>query len=263
MLSFKSYAKVNIFLKITGRRGDYHEIKSRFVRIESLHDTMIFKPKKIAKDGFELFGEFDCNLENNTIYKAYLLLKKYKNDKKIDDFFRHNLLYVDKNIPKGGGLGGGSSNAATLLLALNKILKLGLSLEELCLIGGKVSADVNFFLHECEVANVEGIGEVVKPIKDNVPKLELIFTNEACDTTRVYKTFREHFWSSIDTNLANKLINIASGELLNSLEAIKLNDLLRSVLVCYPNLKAFSEKGVFLSGSGGTFFKVANGCNNS
>ncbi|MDR1460193.1 MAG: 4-(cytidine 5'-diphospho)-2-C-methyl-D-erythritol kinase [Campylobacteraceae bacterium] len=262
MLSYKSYAKVNIFLKIIGKRGDYHEIKSRFLKIESLYDTLTFKPKSFKKE-FELFGEFDCELQNNTIYKAYWFLKEYKNSKKIDDFFENYFLHVKKNIPKGGGLGGGSSNAATLLLALNRILGLNLDIKELCFIGSKIGADVNFFLHECEAANVEGVGEIVMPIEDDMPKLKLVFTDEACDTAKVYKIFRENFWSTVNIDLAHELSNLSSKELLNSFAPIELNDLLRSVLVCYPNLKAFAQKGVFLSGSGSTFFEVLDEHDNS
>ncbi|MDR3178242.1 MAG: 4-(cytidine 5'-diphospho)-2-C-methyl-D-erythritol kinase [Campylobacteraceae bacterium] len=262
MLSFKSYAKINIFLKITGKRGGYHEIKSRFLRVENLYDELVFKAKKPKKE-FELFGDFNCELQDNTIYKAYLFLKEYKKSKIIDDFFEHHALYVEKNIPKGGGLGGGSSNAAALLLALNKILELKLDIKEICAVGSKVGADVNFFLHECEAADVEGVGEIVTPIKDDIPKIELVFTNESCDTVNVYKVFRENFWSGVDVNLARKMMELSSKELLNSFAPIELNDLLRSVLVCYPNLKAFAREKVFLSGSGGTFFKVLDGHDNS
>ncbi|MDR1285819.1 MAG: 4-(cytidine 5'-diphospho)-2-C-methyl-D-erythritol kinase [Campylobacteraceae bacterium] len=262
MLSCKSYAKVNVFLKIIGKRGDYHEIKSRFLKIESLHDIFTFKLKSVKRE-FELFGEFGCELHNNTIYKAYKFLKEYKNDKKIDDFFEHYALHVEKNIPKGSGLGGGSSNAATLLLALNKILKLNLSVKELCHIGSKIGADVNFFLYECEAANVEGVGEIVTPIEEDTPKLKLVFTDEFCDTAKVYKTFRENFWNRVDMDLARKLANLNSKEILNSFTPIELNDLLRSALVCYPNLKAFARKGFFLSGSGSTFFEVLDERNNS
>ncbi|MDR0580121.1 MAG: 4-(cytidine 5'-diphospho)-2-C-methyl-D-erythritol kinase [Campylobacteraceae bacterium] len=262
MLSFKSYAKVNVFLKVVGKRGTYHEIKSRFLRIESLYDMLVFKPKT-PKKGLEFFGDFGCGVHNNTIYKAHRFLKEYTKSSLIDDFFEHHALYVEKNIPRGGGLGGGSSNAAVLILALNKILGLNLDIKEMCTIGNKVGADVNFFLHECEAADVEGAGEIVMPIKDDIPKIELVITNKACDTARVYRVFRESFWNSVDTNLAYKMAGLSSKELLDSFAPIELNDLLRSVLVCYPILKVFTRERIFLSGSGGTFFKVLNGYNNS
>jgi len=254
MLRFKSPAKLNIFLKITGKRGDYHEIMSRFIRYDGLYDELIFEPKERAKEGFELSGRFDCELQNNTIYKAYKLLRD-KNAKKIDDFFENYTLRVDKRIPSGGGLGGGSSNAATLLLALNKTLSLSLSLDELCFIGSKIGADVSFFLHERPAANVQGVGEIVTPIDDDIPDIELVFTSQACDTAAVYKAFRANFWDKIDAGLAHELSTLDTKEMLSFYSPLALNDLLRGVLVCYPHLKAYAD---FLSGSGGTFFKVKN-----
>jgi 4-diphosphocytidyl-2-C-methyl-D-erythritol kinase len=262
MLRFKSHAKINIFLKIIGKRGSYHEIKSRFLRVENLYDMLVFKPKSPKRE-FELSGEFGCVLQNNTIYKAYRFLREHKSGKKIDDFFEHHALHVEKNIPKGGGLGGGSSNAATFLLALNKILELNLDTKEICSIGSKVGADVNFFLHECKIANVEGIGDIVMPIEDDIPELELVFTGATCDTARVYRVFRDIFWNSVNVNLACRLAKLSSREILNSFAPMELNDLLRSALACYPNLKTFAQKELFLSGSGSTFFKVSDEYDNS
>ncbi|MDR1614200.1 MAG: 4-(cytidine 5'-diphospho)-2-C-methyl-D-erythritol kinase [Campylobacteraceae bacterium] len=252
----KSYAKINIFLKIIGKRGGYHEIVSRFVRLSKLYDEMEFLPKSLNTKCFELKGEFNCELKKNTVYKAYELLRGIADTKKLDDFFAEYFLNVKKNIPFGGGLGGGSSNAATFLLYINKTLELGLSLEELCGIGSKTGADVNFFLHECEAANVSGIGEIVKPLKDEVPDIELIFDDATCDTALIYNNFREQFADNIDKTAAQNLISLSSKEILQKFDNITLNDLLRSVLICYPSLKAKADARLFLSGSGSTFFKV-------
>jgi 4-diphosphocytidyl-2-C-methyl-D-erythritol kinase len=252
----KSYAKINVFLKIIGKRGSYHEILSRFVRVANLYDEMEFLPKSVCMRGFELRGGFNCELKKNTIYRAYELLHDVVETKKFDDFFAEYFLDVKKNIPFGGGLGGGSSNAAAFLLYINKTLELGLSLEELCGIGSKIGADVNFFLHECEAANVSGIGEIIEPLKDDVPDIRLIFDDAACDTALVYSKFREHFWDSVDEAAAKKLISLSSKEILQKFDNLTLNDLLRSVLICYPSLKAKADAGFFLSGSGSTFFEV-------
>ena len=74
-MSEKSYAKVNIFLKISNKRDSYHELVSRFVRVHSLYDTVSFI--KSSRKAFDIIGEFGCKLETNTIYKAYKLLEKY------------------------------------------------------------------------------------------------------------------------------------------------------------------------------------------
>jgi 4-diphosphocytidyl-2-C-methyl-D-erythritol kinase len=252
----KSYAKINIFLKIVGTRDSYHEIISRFIRIKSLYDEMEFLPKPLNIKGFELKGGFNCEPKKNTIYKAYELLRNAADTKKIDDFFAEYFLSVKKNIPFGGGLGGGSSNAAAFLLYTNRTLELGFSLEELCGIGSKIGADVNFFLYECEAANVSGIGEIVEPLQDSAPDVELIFDNTMCDTALVYGNFKERRHNHTDKTAAQKLAFLSSEEILKKFDNTTLNDLLRSVLICYPSLKAKADAGLFLSGSGSTFFKV-------
>ncbi|MDR1007254.1 MAG: 4-(cytidine 5'-diphospho)-2-C-methyl-D-erythritol kinase [Campylobacteraceae bacterium] len=252
----KSYAKINIFLKITGTRGNYHEIISRFIRIIDFYDEMEFLPKSLNVKGFELKGKFNCELEKNTIYKAYEFLRSVADIKKIDDFFAQYFLSVKKNIPFGGGLGGGSSNAAAFLLYINRALELGLSLEELCNIGSKIGSDVNFFLYECEAANVSGTGEIIEPLQDDVPNIELVFDDTACNTASVYGKFRESQQSNVNKPVIKKLTSLSSKEILKKFDNITLNDLLRSVLICYPSLKTKADAGLFLSGSGSTFFKV-------
>jgi 4-diphosphocytidyl-2-C-methyl-D-erythritol kinase len=251
----KSYAKVNIFLKIIGVRGAYHEIISRFARVNSLYDEMEFLPKPLHVKGFELKGNFECNMTNNTIYKAYKLLRNAAKAKKVDDFFAEYFLNVKKNIPTGGGLGGGSSNAAVLLLYVNKILELGFSTQELCGIGSKIGADVNFFLHECNAANVKGIGEIVEPL-DDAPNIEPVFDALSCNTTLVYNTYRGFYQPYSNKNSAEELALLSSKEILQKFDNWVLNDLLKSVLICYPSLKAKADEGLFLSGSGSIFFKA-------
>ncbi|MDR0761798.1 MAG: 4-(cytidine 5'-diphospho)-2-C-methyl-D-erythritol kinase [Campylobacteraceae bacterium] len=252
----KSHAKINIFLKIVGTRDNYHEIISRFVRVDNLYDELEFLPKPLHIKGFELKGKFNCSIEKNTIYRAYKLLQNAANTKKMDNFFAEYFLSVKKNIPLGGGLGGGSSNAAAFLLYINKALELGLSTEELCGIGSKIGADVNFFLYECKAANVSGIGEIIEPLQDEIPNIELIFDVAMCDTALVYGKFRECRQNDINKTAAQKLTFLNSKEVLEKFDNTALNDLLRSVLICYPSLKPKADTGLFLSGSGSTFFKV-------
>jgi len=116
-MKYKANAKVNIFLKITGTRGDYHEILSRFVLVDNLFDELRFIPKKNDNE-FELYGEFCCELKQNTIYKAYLGLCESNHKTKIKKFLNSHALSIDKKIPSFAGLGGGSSDAATFLLMI-------------------------------------------------------------------------------------------------------------------------------------------------
>lgn len=259
MLSFKSPAKLNIFLKIVGKRDNYHLINSRFVRYEELFDELIFEKKEKQKNGFELSGNFNCEMENNTIFKAYKFLYEYTKNKTIDDFFNDYSLHVKKNIPFGAGLGGGSSNAATFLLALNEILNLRLKKEELYKIGERIGADVNFFLSGYKIANVSGVGEKVHEFEEDETKFELNLINIHADTAKVYKTFREHFFNEIDTKLSFDFMKMCTCKILSNYDAYAINDLLKPLLICYPDIKNFMNEDEFLSGSGSTFFRVKNG----
>lgn len=256
MLSFKSCAKINIFLKIVGKKDNYHLINSRFIRHEELFDEIIFKKKERQKSGFEIFGDFDCSKENNTIFKSYKYLNEYTKNRKIDDFLSEHFLYVKKNIPTGAGLGGGSSNAATTLLALNEILKLGLKQHELYAIGEKIGADVNFFISQYKSANVSGVGEKIVEFEDDEVDLELNLIDIHVNTAKVYSVFREYFYDKIDIDLANEMMKLSSSKLLKTFDANTLNDLLKPLLICYPNIKNFIKSEQFLSGSGSTFFEV-------
>ena len=163
MKIYRAYAKVNIFLKITGTRGDYHEIVSRFMRVDSLYDELCFVPKDTQE--FEILGDFECETQQNTIYKAYMALRKFISSKSLEKLMRTHAINVAKKIPAFAGLGGGSSDAATYLKMCNEVLHLGLSQNELAQIGLNVGADVPFFVYGYKSANVSGIGEVVEEFR--------------------------------------------------------------------------------------------------
>ena len=163
MKIYKAYAKVNIFLKISGTRDNYHTIVSRFMKIKNLYDELYFEKKDI--DDFLIRGDFDCDIKQNTIYKAYLALLDYTKSTKLKDLIKNYAIVVKKNIPSFAGLGGGSSDAACFLKMCNEVLMLELSLDELASIGSKVGADVAFFVYGYDSANVSGIGKWLRDLK--------------------------------------------------------------------------------------------------
>ena len=250
---YHAYAKVNIFLKIVGKRGNYHELLSRFILVKNLYDELEFKDKQ-TDDEFELHGEFGCPLESNTIYKAYLSTCKAGYEKELKEFFTCKALHVKKNIPSFAGLGGGSSDAATFLHMINKEANLGLSNKQLASIGLKVGADVPFFIYGFESANVSGIGEVVKEYKEEPLHVKTITPNIQCDTGAVYRAFRENY--SVDVELAQMMAKMSSNELLKSYDDVTLNDLFGASLSVYKELEEYRRKDWFFSGSGSSFFKV-------
>ena len=150
MIRVPSPAKLNLFLHITGRRDDgYHELQTIFQLID-LSDWLEFTQTddlQISIDGLN-----SVDLEHNLIYKATQILKPYA--QKITGLS----IRVEKNIPMGAGLGGGSSDAATTLIVVNQLWQCGLTIEQLAKLGVKLGADVPIFVYGRN-AWAEGIGE--------------------------------------------------------------------------------------------------------
>jgi 4-diphosphocytidyl-2-C-methyl-D-erythritol kinase len=163
---FLAPAKINLFLHITGRRADgYHTLQSVFQLLD-FYDTIHIKVSQnnAVNHTREVFGvpasQCLCGL-------AAIALKEATNCKLGVDYF------IDKKIPMGGGLGGGSSDAATMLLVLNKLWNLQLNRQELMQIGLKLGADVPVFIFG-QTAWAEGVGEQLTAI-DLPPQLQDLY----------------------------------------------------------------------------------------
>lgn len=259
MKKYKAYAKVNIFLKITGKRENYHEIISRFMRVDSLYDELYFVPKSdldAKMNEFKIIGDFDCETTQNTIYKAYVALKEFTSSASLEKLMQTHAIQVDKNIPAFAGLGGGSSDAATFMKMCNSVLDLGLSLNELASIGLQVGADVPFFVYGYDSANVGGIGEVVEPFEEELLAFEVFTPDVKISTPKVYTAYRENFYNPIDGFKIQELKDMNSKKVLETFSATEANDLFAPALQEYPELKQHYKQGYFFSGSGSSFFKV-------
>lgn len=254
MKQYTAVAKVNVFLKVTGMRGNYHEILSRFVTVPTLFDTLHFFPK--AGAAFVIEGDFSCSVEQNTIYKAYKALQAATGCSELKRFMSEYGIAVEKRIPAFAGLGGGSSDAATFLNMCNDMLSLGLSTAELAAIGAKVGADVPFFVYGYPSANVSGIGEVVEPFEELPLKIETYTPAIAVSTPAVYGCFREHFYTKLPSDRYDFFAKTDSKALLETLDAKEANDLFGPALSLYPALGTHVRPGRFFSGSGSSFFKL-------
>ena len=150
ILRVPSPAKLNLFLHIGGRRDNgYHEVQSMFQLID-LYDWISFEA--IEENQIQIEGLAEVKLEQNLIYRAAQYLRPHAKTPcglKIS---------VEKNIPMGAGLGGGSSNAATTLIVLNQLWQCGLNDEQLAAYGVQLGADVPIFIFG-QNAWAEGVGE--------------------------------------------------------------------------------------------------------
>jgi 4-diphosphocytidyl-2-C-methyl-D-erythritol kinase len=179
MLSLQSPAKLNLMLHITGRRDDgYHLLQTVFQFID-LSDDMEFR---LTSDGSIQRKNSHtpvAETDDLAIRAAQLLQKQYLVEKGVE-------ISVDKHIPIGGGLGGGSSNAATTLLALNQLWSLNLSLTELAAIGLNLGADVPVFVMG-EAAWASGIGEQLSPIELCEPWYVVIHPGVQVSTAKIFE----------------------------------------------------------------------------
>jgi len=240
----RSLAKVNLGLEVLHKRGDgYHEIRTLFQSID-LHDVITFQ--EIRTSRIVLEGDHDSVPWNqdNLVYKAASLLKKAR---KIPDGVKIN---IQKNIPPGSGLGGGSSNAAVTLLALNSLWDLGFEREELKEIGRKLGADVPYFL-EGGLCLGEGAGDQVS-LKEDLKKhyCLLILPPMSLSTEAVYKGYQPSLTSRDKGSRIIKFLQSRDiGILENDLEETarrfhpRLEDIKRYLQSCRAQLSLMSGTG--------------------
>ncbi|MFT6123415.1 MAG: 4-diphosphocytidyl-2-C-methyl-D-erythritol kinase [Oleiphilaceae bacterium] len=161
-LSLISPAKLNLFLHINGQRPNgYHELQTVF-QILDRGDTLHFE--LIKNSDIKITPTFkEISLEDNLVYRAAKILQETDRYLKNTSPYKGIEIHLEKLLPMGGGIGGGSSNAATTLLALNQLWKLDFTTHELAEFGVKLGADIPVFVHG-KNAWAEGIGDIITPI---------------------------------------------------------------------------------------------------
>ncbi|MCA4780577.1 4-(cytidine 5'-diphospho)-2-C-methyl-D-erythritol kinase [Acinetobacter towneri] len=175
MIRVPSPAKLNLFLHITGRRDNgYHELQTIFQLID-LYDWLEFEVN--ATQTVQIQGLNSVDLEQNLIYKATQILKPYAKQATGLN------IAIEKHIPMGAGLGGGSSNAATTLIVVNQLWQCGLEIDQLAELGLQLGADVPIFVHGLN-AWAEGIGERLTFI-DLAPKQYIVLKPDCFISTQL------------------------------------------------------------------------------
>ena len=176
---YQSPAKINLFLHVISKRDDgYHNLQTIFQLLD-FGDELRFN---IRSDGdiVRIYGNENIPQEQDLIIQsAYKLKSRFSCSFGVD-------IGVKKNIPTGGGLGGGSSNAATTLIALNQLWNLKLTKKELVSIGKELGADVPVFI-EGRSSWAEGIGEILTPL--NLPEYYylVVSINKQISTHEIFR----------------------------------------------------------------------------
>jgi 4-diphosphocytidyl-2-C-methyl-D-erythritol kinase len=250
MISKLSPAKVNLHLRVLGRRADgFHDISTLMQRI-SLYDEMIFAP---AVHGITLScpGSSIPENDNNIVYRAAeALLSPLSHSPGIH-------ITIKKKIPVAAGLGGGSSNAATALVTINDLMDFHYNTDDLMKIGTKLGADVPFFIFG-KTAWASGIGDRLRKA-ENIPPLWFILINPGFEIST--KTVYE----GLNLRLTRRVVNYKCPELHTIDDIVKVlhNDLERVTLVIHPILRYFKSLlvqngalGALMSGSGPTVIGI-------
>ena len=256
VISLKAPAKVNLFLEILGKRDDgYHEIETIMQEID-LADSLQFEE---TQEGVTL----ECNDKNipanqdNLVCKAANLILEECGIKK------GVLINLEKNIPVGAGLGGGSSDAATTLKALNSLWKVGLNNEELMEFAAKLGSDIPFFING-KTALCRGRGELITPVEvRNRMDYIILFPRVHISTETIYKNLK------IDLTKKRKDVSFFLDALkyseAASISKLLFNRLEEIIFATYPDLlqvkstlESFGFCGLSISGSGSAFFGLCN-----
>ena len=254
--SIKSYAKINISLDVVRKREDgYHELDSIMLPIE-LHDSLIIETLKKANDNFVTVDDFSNGLVHYNLATSAInaMAAKYGFSTK----FR---IYIHKVIPMQAGLGGGSSNAAFTMKAVNQLLKLNATNEELIEIATPLGADIPFFI-PCVPSRCRGIGEKLEPIeiKNNYYVL-LVKPNIGCSTKEVFALADSREYKHPDIETVLKALREGDDELLASSVGNSLEDpaiaLVPEIAQIKQSLKDHGLKIVLMSGSGSTVFALS------
>lgn len=245
-MKLRAYAKINLGLKVIGKREDgYHNLEMIMINV-NLFDTLKFKLN--SKINVSMNKNI-CEMEKNIVYKTAKYIKeKYNVEKGVN-------IIIHKRIPDGGGMGGGSSDAATTIIALNKLWDLKLTRKDMYEIAEHMGSDVPFFILN-RLAVVKGRGEIVEPINKNIDsKIIIVLPNMKCSTKEIF----ENYVKEENENDINDIYNALDNEYYKFL----FNDLEKTVMNLYPgyilkNIKNDVEKKfdckVLMSGSGSSFF---------
>jgi 4-diphosphocytidyl-2-C-methyl-D-erythritol kinase len=259
-VKIRAPAKINLGLRIVGKRQDgYHLLDTIMVPVSLYDEIHITRAKakqiKEGRDGRQCLSVVcsDSSVPSgrgNLVYRAAELIMSRSQVRAAID------IRVEKNIPVGAGLGGGSSDAAATLIGLNRFLELGYSVEQLKEFGKALGADVPFFVGGTP-ARARGIGERLSPL-GALPRIwaVIVYPGFPVTTAWVYRNFQATLTKPIANTSISSLLKKPFGQM-----RLLVNDLETVTLVRYPRIGLLKQKlveegaaGALMSGSGSAVF---------
>ncbi len=249
MITLLSPSKINLFLRVLGKRSDgYHELATLMQTID-LADTL-----QMSKSSHDRLSCSDPHLpmdSSNLVHKALTLFRKKTG---VTDHFE---IHLDKHVPMAGGLGGGSGNAATTLWGLNELCGKTASLEQLIEWSGELGSDVTIFLSS-GTAYCTGRGEKIRSLKPLAPqKLWIVKPEEGLSTPQV---FRHLNLTALEPRDPEKCLN----QFLQG-KPVYFNDLEAAAFALSPILALLKQQcqnqgfsTVLMSGSGTSFYLMGD-----
>lgn len=254
-----SYAKLNLFLEIRGRRKDgYHEIHTVFQAI-SLADIIHLKPCD------QEYSILRCNNAAVPFGKRNLCIKAFEEMRRSAGLERTVEIELEKQIPLGSGLGGGSSNAACVIRGINDLYHLKMTNEALAAVGLNVGSDVPFFIYG-GTAIGRGRGEIIRPLPPLPgpqwlvlvkPRLS-VSTGSAYQWVRGYKSKHELDEDELESRLKAGDAEFLLDKMYNAFEAIVVKK--HPELARYrKELEAAGCRRISMTGSGSSFFGFCDG----
>lgn len=263
LLSVKAYAKVNLHLAV-GKKGldGFHPIVSLFHKVSLYDDIEITLNKDVSSFSvlLKMDKDYQIDMKENIGYKAAMLFfNRYR--KQSSWPLVHCFIMIKKRIPFGGGLGGGSSDAAAILKALNELYENPFSQEALMEMGAKLGSDVPFFLCK-EAALVKGRGEIVVPYKTKSKPYILLVKPDICVSTKeAYNWIDEYKGFVLDLAKEEERVKLVlqkkevwDESFFNSFEEVVSNNV-KSIKTLLSILRGYNKNSA-MSGSGSVCFSI-------
>lgn len=245
-------AKINLGLRITGKRSDgYHDIETVFYPVnlcdalELVADSKWAERDTLSLSGFELPG----NKEDNIVLRAVTRLREAYPI----PFLR---IHLHKSIPSGAGLGGGSSDAAFMIRAVNRTFGLSLNIDELKVIAAGLGSDCPFFI-DCQPSFASGKGEILSPVRDVLPGFYTVLVNPgiSVSTKEAYK--------NCTPSKPEKSLQELISHPVSEWKDLIINDFEKTIFLIHPQIKSikqvlYSSGAIFssMSGSGSTVYGI-------